>query len=84
MQEREVDGGRCTSSAPGPGSAGDEWPCWLGTEPMCCWPGAHPSFLRPRTRLSFHGDLSDPSWNQRAAGPGAISLAFVISFLAGS
>ena len=41
-------------------------------------------FLRPRARLGFHGGLSDPRWNQRAVGPGIISLAFVISSLAGS
>lgn len=59
-------------------------PSCLGTEPVCCWPDSHLSFLCLGTRLGLFGGLSDPSWNWRAAGPRAISLAFVISSLAGS
>lgn len=62
----------------------DGRPSCLGTEPVCCWPDSHPSFLCLGTRLGLCGGLSDPSWNRRAAGPRAISLAFVISSLAGS
>ena len=61
----------------------DGWPSCLGTEPVCCWPASHLSFLCLRTRLGSCGGLSDPSWNWRAQShqPG---LAFVIRSLAGS